>query len=165
MGEPVIIDDGGSTRIKQLKRNDADGRLDDLLIPGNSENAKGVAPFGTLKIVFLDEHGVLGTPISPAFAKGDVVTIRSANLQDVKAELTNAKKLVLSLAAGAANLEPMVHAKQNGDQRRYVISNAGSIQKIDITKNGSTIPDPPVFDATDTTRPESASIYTMVLFT
>ena len=46
MADAVIIDDGGSTRIKQLKGDEADGKMDDL-ISEKTDQAKGT--FATLR--------------------------------------------------------------------------------------------------------------------
>ena len=158
--DAVIIDDGGSTRIKQLKGSGgATGVLDQLMEPGNSDNANGL--FADLRIQFLDRDGKPGTAITDSFPAGlSVVTIQSDNGQTLTATIASGN-LTLKLAASCAGVEPLVHGKQNGNQRRYVVSNAGAIQKVEIKKgSGATTK---LFDTTVASRPESASVYTMIV--
>ena len=68
--------------------------------------------------------------------------------------------LTLKLAAKSTGVEPLVHGKQNANQRRYVVSNAGSIQKVEIKKGTTTTK---LYDTQVNTRPESASVYTMIV--
>jgi len=157
--DAVIIDDGGSTRIKQLKGT-ATGRMDELLEPGNSDNAHGA--FGNLRIQYLDKNGVPGAAIvDPALGSPCTITISSANNQTVIADIGNMSKLTVTLSSGSAGVEPLVHSKQNGPQRRYVVSNAGSIQKVEVKKGAAAATK--IYDILDNTRPESASVYTMIV--
>ena len=160
MADAVIVDDGGSTRIKQLKgAGGATGVMDQLIEPGNSDNAHGA--FGDLRIQFLDKDGKPGTAITDTFPAGlTVVTITSDNGQTLTATVASGN-LTIKLTATCAGVEPLVHGKQNGNQRRYVVSNAGAIQKVEIKKGSSATNK--IFDTTVASRPESASVYTMIV--
>jgi hypothetical protein len=156
MADAVIIDDGGSTRIKQLKGGEADGILDDL-ISEKTDQAKGT--FGSLRIVFFDADGEKHGPIDRVLDKNDSFVIQSGNSQKISGQLNGAKKLSLQLEATVADLDPLVDAKQHKTQRRYVVSNAGPIQKIDVTITGATAT---IFDAL-TDPDHKKSVYTMVV--
>jgi hypothetical protein len=156
MGAPVIFDDGGSTRIKQLKRGTATGVMDALLSPGHSDNADG--SFTKLKIRYLNEDGDPSQPISQNLNPNDQVVIHSDNLQKVTGDITAGGNLLITLSSSTAGLDPLVHAKQNGDQRRYVVSNAGAIKKVEHKRGGTTTV---LFDAS--TSPHSDSVYTTVV--
>lgn len=158
--DAVIIDDGGSTRIKQLKgAGGATGEMDQLMQPGNSDNATGA--FSDLRIQFLDNDGKPGTAITDTFPAGlTVVTITSDNGQTLTATVASGN-LTLKLIATCAGVEPLVHGKQNGTQRRYVVSNAGAIKKVEIKKGSSATNK--IYDTTVASRPESASVYTMIV--
>jgi hypothetical protein len=161
MADAVIIDDGGSTRIKQLRGNGgATGHLDQLMEPGNSDNAHGA--FTELRIQFLDADGEPGEAITDSLDNNGltVVTIQSDNGQNVTATVAGGG-LTLKLAATSQGVQPLVHGKQNGNQRRYVVSNAGAIQKVTIKKgnNAATL----IYDTQDDDEPEAASVYTMIV--
>ena len=162
MADAVIIDDGGSTRIKQLKSSGATGDMDQLMEPGNSDNARG--SFTDLRIQFLDQDGKPGTPFTHTFSTTGLttVTISSENEQTLTAKVAGGG-LTLSLKANSPGVEPLVHGKQNGPQRRYVVSNAGAIQKVELkvgTAAATTI-----YNTQVATRPESKSVYTMIVLT
>ena len=105
MADAVIIDDGGSTRIKQLKGDDADGKMDDL-ISEKTDQAKG--KFDSLRIVFFDADGVAHGPIDKVLNANDTFVIQSGNLQKTVGLLNGAKKLSLSLESGSPDLESIV---------------------------------------------------------
>ena len=65
MGEPVIIDDGGSTGVNDIKGPTATGKLDALL-----DNLKDTAtgPFRKLTISCIDATGAAGPPIGATAA-------------------------------------------------------------------------------------------------
>jgi hypothetical protein len=157
MAEAVIFDDGGSTRIKQLKRGTTTGLMDNLLqSPNHNDNADGT--FSKIKIRYLDDDGEPDPPISKNLNPNDVIVIHSGNLQQAKLDLTGSSNLFITLSSPVAGLEPLVHAKQNGDQRRYVVSNAGAITKVEHTRGTTTTV---LFDIT--TAPHNNSVYTTVL--
>lgn len=157
MADTVIIDDGGSTRIKQLKRGTTTGLMDNLLqSPNHNDNADGT--FTKIKIRYLDEDGETDPPITKTLNPNDVIVITSGNLQEAKLDLTGSSNLFITLSSPVAGLEPLVHAKQNGDQRRYVVSNAGAITKVEHKRGTTTTV---LFDIT--TSPHDKSVYTTVV--
>jgi hypothetical protein len=162
MADAVIIDDGGSTRIKQLKGSGgATGDMDQLMEPGNSDNARG--SFTDLRIQYLDKDGTPGTAITDSLTATTgltTVTISSENEQTLTATVAGGG-LTLKLTANSAGVEPLVHGKQNGIQRRYVVANAGAIQKVEIKKGTTTTL---LYDTQATPpRPEAAAVYTMIV--
>ena len=156
MADAVIIDDGGSTRIKQLKGAQADGNMDDL-IAEKTDQAKGT--FDSLRIVFFDADGEKHGPIDRALAPNDSFVGNSGNSQKITGQLNGAKKLSLSLESSAADVEPLVDAKQAKHQRRYIVANAGTIQTVSVTLASVTTT---IFDALNDPD-HKKSVYTMVV--
>jgi len=150
--DAVIIDDGGSTRIKQLKGNVGDGKMDDL-ISEKTDQAKG--KFKSLRIVFFDSDGVAHGPIDRNLNANDRFEIQSGNQQKIVGLMNGAKKLSLSLESGCTDLDPLVDAKQHKQQRRYIVSNAGPI--LTVSLNNATL-----FDAENNAE-HGSSVYTMVV--
>jgi len=161
MPDPVIIDDGGSTRIKQLKSPATTGRMDDLLevdtvaVPPQSTDF-ALGPFTQISLICISSAGVIATPLpNPAGATvplpiplliGEGFTAFSDNGQRIDGTVVNrvgqqtggrpgtATDLQITIRSLAAN-RPIVEAKHAG-QRRYVVSNAGPIQRLVIRKTG-----------------------------
>ena len=161
--DAVIIDDGGSTRIKQLK-GVATGHMDDFL---DKKKGHPDGDFSNLRIVALKADGTTLLTRNKAMQKSDSFTITSVNAQLVLCEMeNNGKTIHLSLdaepAVKALGVEPMVEAKQHGQQRRYIVSNSGPIKKIEFTDDsaGTTTT---LFDIT--ASPDKDSVYTMVILT
>jgi hypothetical protein len=151
--DAVIIDDGGSTRVKQIKGAIADGKLDDL-ISDKTDQAKG--KFKKLRIVFFDGDGEPHGPIDQDLNPNDRFEIQSGNGQKVVGELSGQRKLSLSLESGCVDVEPLVDAKQHKQQRRYIVSNAGPI--VTVSVNGAA----PIFDFVNIAD-HGTSVYTMVV--
>ncbi len=85
--------------------------------------------FTDLRIQFLDKDGTPGTAITDTFPVGlTVVTLHSENGQKLTGMVAGGG-LTLKLDSTVAGVQPLVHGKQNGVQRRYVVSNAGAIRK------------------------------------
>jgi hypothetical protein len=164
MADAVIIDDGGSTRIKQLKSATASGKMDDFL---DKKKGHPDGDFSNIRIVALKGDGTTLLTRNEPMNKSDSFTIESVNAQLVLCEMeNNGKTIHLSLdalpAVKALGVEPMVEAKDHG-QRRYVVSNSGPITKVDFKDDsaGGTIKN--LFDIT--ASPDKDSIYTMVILT
>ena len=178
MPDPVIIDDGGSTRIKQLKSAATSGRMDDLLevdpaaVPPQSTDF-ALGPFTQISILCISTAGVV---ITPAPNPGGAVlplpihlvinegfTAFSDNSQRIDCTIVNrvgqqtggkpgtATDMQITVRSLAGN-RPVVEAKHAG-QRRYVVSNAGPIQKLVVRKPGP--------DETFDVPPNTA--YTMII--
>ncbi len=164
MADAVIIDDGGSTRIKQLPSVTTSGKMDDFL---DKKKGHPDGDFSNIRIVALKKDGSTALTRNEAMNKSDSFTITSVNAQLVLCEMeNNGKTIHLTLdvepAVKALGVEPMVEGKQHGVQRRYTVSNSGPIKKIEFTDDsaGTT---KTLFDIT--ASPDDESVYTMVILT
>ena len=166
MASPVIFDDGGSTRIKQLVPTGAVpagvGRLDDLLEvvapAGGSAQSEADAPgdFSKISVTCLNDAGAptslldgAGNPVPAGtfpipLAPGHTFEIFSGKHRTRGKLLSNPGgtgvvgcRITL---VGTGGVEPNVEArntrKQNKQQRRYVISNAPSIDRVEVNAAG-----------------------------
>ena len=154
MADAVIIDDGGSTRIKQLKGNAANGKLDELLDQAK-DFAKG--PFSQLRIACIDARGVSGPPeLNGAPAPAGTFPVAMGNNHTYKLHSGNHRvegRIVNRAAAnppgsvadcqitvsGINGIDPVIEARHNNGQRRYIVSNAPSIDKIDVNAAGAAV--------------------------
>ena len=160
MAEPVIVDDGGSTRIKQIKNTNMDDLLSNrgALADGRFERPQnpGVAAC-TLTVVHIEQDGTTNTVGPVNLAADSVVEIISANDQKLSVTLTRARRLNLDLTSSRdGGSDPIVEARHHGNQRRYIVSNAGPITEIWHTPDGGQRT--PVF------QPGEDTIYTMAHF-
>jgi hypothetical protein len=158
MADQVIIDDGGSTRIKQLVTVAGNGHMDSLLEvtdPGGgaSPHSDASAPgaFTSITIVFLDPTGAATVATGAAIPVGPnhTFTIFSDNNQRVDGRIVAAAGPTPDNCAltvkGIAGTKPIVEAKHSGIQRRYVIANAGPINRVTVNGVGApqNFPTPP----------------------
>jgi hypothetical protein len=137
MADAVIFDDGGSTRIKQLRR-----KLDDLL-----DNSKDFArgPFSKLRISCVDENGVSGAPTGAgtfpiAMSLNDTFKIFSGDhrLEGRIVDRTpggTATDCQITVS-GINSIDPIIEARHSKGQRRYIVSNAPAIAKIEVNAAG-----------------------------
>lgn len=168
---PVIFDDGGSTRIKQLKDS---VNMDGLLGTPVGQNIvcqdKADGPF-------VDVHGNFKCHMTIRFHQGDgnqnvlppggggvaagmdllqndsvVITSQNGQIATVTFDATNL--LTIQLTTPDPDVVPLVEAKQYLKQRRYVVVNAGPIQTVAIVRAQVTTG---IFDLN-----ANPSIYTMV---
>ena len=154
MSRPVIFDDGGSLRIREMQDlvfMDDLMRLSAAPVASNQTFVTGGVFQCTLTVRYLDEDGVLtvvpsvGTPpiYGLALASGDTVTIKSL----IRSAVVAFKNNVLNV-----NVSTTANASQEDVRRRYVVAHFGRIIKV-IHSNGT------VFDLTGIARS-----YTMVHF-
>jgi hypothetical protein len=159
MSDPVLFDDGGSTRIKQLRGPSATGRLDDLLevtLVGGQAQSKdfAIGPFARITISCVNAAGASGPPNlgSAAAAAGTFPIAMALNhtfeihsgKHRVHGRIVNrsARPAPATVAdcevtvKGTAGIDPIVEAKHNDKQRRYVISNAPYIDRVDVNAAG-----------------------------
>src|SRR3954453_2102789 len=131
---PVIFDDGGSTRIKQIKDNETmDHLLDDLKAQADGSFKDGAGNFKcTMKVRYHENDGDQHTPVGmTALARADEVKIVSENQQVVKVTFEDVTfKMNIELSSAVAGVAPIVEAKQTGKQRRYIVTNAGPIATV-----------------------------------
>jgi hypothetical protein len=141
MPEPVIIDDGGSTRIKQVKQN-AMGVMDSLLdvnsMPGTnrmkSEHTLTGEVFSRILIVYQDGEGNPKSFLINAF---DTILISSQFGQNVQVTKNNNGEITVTVFSDV--IEPMMEARQHKNRRRYLVSNSGPIETVRI--DGSVVYD------------------------
>jgi hypothetical protein len=158
MADAVIVDDGGSTRIKRLMSNgigEMDSLLDvdDLTTPTGSRGSTHDInkAFNDAVIGCQDDTGaVTGVPISTF----NTIEIASQLDQSVFITKTTTK---LSITVFSNVSDPIVEAKQHKKKRRYVVANSGPILTVKV--NGTKI-----YDVADspTGRPV---IYTSLVIT
>jgi hypothetical protein len=169
--DPVIVDDGGSTRIKHVRSSASDvGAMESLVNvqPGgggaqssHTFSGASVGGFTRMQVVYLDQASGNATPTTRTLAPGDKVEIVSGAMK-VTLDVGSTSS-TLTVFGPTAN-EPVVESKQakvkaggTRRQRRYVVSNAPPIDTVTHTSGGtSTV----VFDSSTVT-----SVYTMVHFT
>jgi hypothetical protein len=164
MADAVIIDDGGSTRIKRQLPGNGIGQMDSLLdVNDLAGGARGsthdvVDSFTNVLIVCQDKTGKPFS-LSMALAAGIIVEVSSALNQRVTA-VSDGARLTLTILSNVS--DPIVEAKQHKKKRRYVVSNSGPIETVSVggavvydVRAGGSIPAGAV-------RP---IIYTSVVFT
>ena len=141
MAEAIIIDDGGSTRIKKVKTAGGTGKLNDL-IDVHTDVATG--PFQELTITCIDETGApklpggaTGTtfPLNLGGTGGTFKVISGDHI--VEATIINGTDCLLSVK-GQNGADPLIEGKHAKGQHRYVVSNAPPIDKIEVKLAGST---------------------------
>jgi hypothetical protein len=156
MGEPVIIDDGGSTRIKQIKGPTATGKLDALL-----DNLKDTAtgPFRKLTISCIDATGAAGPPTGATAATFPINMVNNDTFKIYSGDHRVEGRLVAGddcdiTVSGVNNTEPIIEARQSkGKGRRYIVSNSPTIDKVEVNAVG------PV----QTFTVPAGTVYTMVI--
>ena len=174
---PIVIDCGGSTRLKRilpaggygdmatlLDVHDLDPAAPGAILAGTGPlppNATGSqfrvpGPFVNMSLMFQDASGtpfILGIPLPDSFAI-------SSNLdQNVRGDFAprggGGVDLILTVYSTVA--DPLVEAKQHRHghakkgRRRYVVANAGAIQTVLVNDAP-----PPIFDATNSGGPPPA---------
>ena len=148
MAQPVLIDDGGSTRIKQLKGGGVSGKLDNLIeVDTSSSPAKSMdvarGAFSQVQIMCMDSVGAVtsltGAPIG--MAENDTFKVHSGNhrlegrVVDRSGGGGTATDCQITIS-GVGGTEPIVEARHNNGQRRYIISNAPPINKVEVNAAG-----------------------------
>ena len=132
MADAVIVDDGGSTRIKRMMNGNAVGAMDSLLdvdnLPDGTRGSdhKITDSFSHLLIVVQDK---LGKPFEIKDSSFTSVTISSGLAQEISA-VKNSTSMTLTIFSGVS--DPIVESKQHNKKRRYVVSNSGPIEKITV---------------------------------
>jgi hypothetical protein len=134
MPRPVILDDGGSTRIKLF-----DGRLDDLLDVSKTTGkpyqsfATAIGPLYQIKVVCIDKSGTATQPEDNGFPipmpTDSTFEIQSGHHRVAGKIVSGNCEITVK---GADDIEPIVEARQSKGQRRYIISNAPAIDRIII---------------------------------
>lgn len=148
MSEPVIFDDGGSTRIKRVLPGNGVGEMDSLL---NVDDLSGGARGSTHKVndtftqVLIVCQDKTGQAFSSTHALSGAVEVISGLNQQVSARMVSGDLL---LTISSSTSDPIVEAKQHKKKRRYVVSNSGPIEEVringtkvyDTRQNGTLLP-------------------------
>ena len=159
--DPVIIDDGGSTRLRYLLATGV-GAMESLLAVGplpDGSPAPGMqgsqhtftrvehSLFTDLKIVYINPDTATPTAIqvaggetgnSPPLAPGDNIVIVSGTLtvqMDIDSPLGSGNSVITSFGSQTSG-QPLVVAKQQKKRRHYVIAAAAAVESVTVTLNG-----------------------------
>jgi len=147
MADTVIIDDGGSTRIKKVTTTTAVGAMDSLLdVDDRGDGTTGsdhtiTDSYSHLRIVIQDKIGKAFEITDASFTN---VVISSGLAQEITVDKNTTS---LTLSVFSATSDPIVESKQHKRKRRYVVSNSGPIEKIlvdgtivfNVRKNETTV--------------------------
>ena len=144
--DPIQADDGGSTRIKLHLRSGNFGEMDGLLnsktlnalgkpydglVCGRSKVNQRVAPYGNVRVTYLDS---LGKPFSFTLAFVEL-EIMSGD-QRIHMEVLAAPPSDVGdvhITTYSVGCPQIVDVKQHKKRRRYVIANAPPIDQIFVT--------------------------------
>jgi hypothetical protein len=177
MADPIIVDCGGSTRIKRIMAGGGFGDMRSLLdvadlttliagtgpLPPGSSGSQHLAagPFANMSIMFQDSAGVpfvipVAAPLPPSFL---LVSNGGHNVRGDLLGVAGGFNLILTVFSTIS--DPLVEAKQDRNdhakmgRRRYVVNNAGPIKTVYL--NVPTLPPAnPVFDTSGVTGPPPA---------
>jgi hypothetical protein len=148
MANPIIIDDGGSTRIIKKLNEDGRGAMNTLFNLHEGVNRKGLPSIGSstvagtgymhIRCVSLDQNGECIPLVNGDLVVGDKVKIESGNEQSVSAAIAEDGKLTISIDGPPCN-PPVIEAKQVNGKRLYIVSNAGAIEHIEGTVHGTDV--------------------------
>jgi hypothetical protein len=172
MSDPIVVDCGGSTRIKRILSGGGFGDMRSLLdvadltalIPGTGPLPAGASgsqhlaagPFANMSIVFQDSAGVpFVVPVAPFPQSFLLVSNGGHNVRgDLLPRLGGGFDLLLTVFSTIS--DPLVEAKQDRNdharlgRRRYVVNNAGPIKTVYL--NVPALPPVnPVFDTSNVT--------------
>jgi hypothetical protein len=132
MADAVIVDDGGSTRIKRVMTGSAVGAMDSLLDVDDLGNGTRGSDhtindtFSKLLIVIQDKFG---KPFQINDSSFTMVEVSSGLSQEIVADKSSGS---LTVTVFSATTDPIVESKQHKKKRRYVVSNSGPIEKIAV---------------------------------
>lgn len=139
MANPVIFDDGGSTRIKLLLNGGGAGAMDGLLDVNSATNQATEVIHKNYKTIQVSAIDDTGEPValleSTDLTNGDSFQITSDNGQTVTGTIGVGGHLTITVAGTAGN-PPMMEAKQFKKRRRYIIANAGAILNVSGAASG-----------------------------
>ncbi len=170
MGSGLVIDDGGSTRVKWMKQGaklQIVGEMEGLMNvqrPKGKGLAKGKSTHDILDSAYNQVQVVhIYKGMSPnEITRSNFKCVRiSSHLgQSVEIQKTGTG---LNVSLSGDLVEPVVEARQHDRKRRYIVSNSGQIEKIEVidaTGYAET-----VFDITTIPSIKDQPIYTSVILT
>jgi hypothetical protein len=137
MGAGVIIDDGGSTRIKWMmldSDSEITGKMRDIMtvrgVEGKGKSTQVITDdrYTQIRIVWMDKYG--NPNMNDAkFLDKSILRISSHLGQNVEVINTGAG---LNISLNGDLVEPVVEARQQSMQRRYIVTNSGHIKKVTV---------------------------------
>lgn len=141
MAEAIIVDDGGSTRIKQVKSSGATGKLNDLI---DVQKDVATGPLTKITITCIDETGTLKLPGGATGSTfplnlggaGGTFTVFSGDHR-VEGLIVTGDDCLIAVK-GVNGAAPLIEGKHAKGQHRYVVSNAPPIDKVEVKVAGST---------------------------
>jgi hypothetical protein len=142
MGRPVMVDDGGSIRIKlALEDPDSAGVMDSLFDVENHQsehnrNSPKNDAYSEVLLFYLDVNGDL-VPATPAAVPFESIKIFGDSNMEVEVS-KNPPGTKLKIKLIGDGLDPAIESKQHKNKRSYVVSNAGRIEKVAVTVGGGT---------------------------
>ncbi|HKE27112.1 MAG TPA: hypothetical protein VKB88_32380 [Bryobacteraceae bacterium] len=176
MSDPIVVDCGGSTRIKRILANGGFGDMGSLMdvkdltppliagtgpLPAGSSGSQHQAagPFTNMSIVFQDSAGVpFMVPVAPLPPSFLVMSNGGQNVRgDLLPRLGGGFDLILTVFSTSS--DPLVEAKQDRmdhakmGRRRYIVNNAGPIKTVYLNVSALPPVNPPVFDTSNVTGP------------
>ena len=139
MATPVIIDDGGSTRIRLV----TDGRVTEFPLLHVSKHGESPwqatqtlpGPYDRIKGLSIGHHGDETPVVDRPLIDGDNVTIASDHDQLVTATI-DGKGQCKIVVKGSVDNPPLIEVERVNGEVCYAVSNAGRIQTIDGVANG-----------------------------
>jgi hypothetical protein len=142
MANPIIVDCGGSTRIKRLEPNGY-GDLNTLLDvdpnlnPPSATKVLNNKTFTQVAVAFIDSDGTATQDHKSQVIANDNFTITSVNGQSVVLQINGTNTSLTITVKGQQGNPPLMEAKHFNKKRRYVCINAGGITSIMGTANGA----------------------------
>jgi hypothetical protein len=168
MAEAIIVDDGGSTRIKRVMHGQAVGAMDSLLdvddLPDGTRGSGHTVndSYTKLLIVIQDKDGKPFEINVPSFT---TVTISSGLSQEIRLDKSSS---AVKITVFSSTSDPIVESKQHNKKRRYVVSNSGPIEKIVVgtaVKFNIRKGEPQVLPSTTSGTATPPIVYTSVVLT
>src|SRR4030095_4662195 len=167
MSEPIVIDDGGSTRIKKLpgategSLSELDGLLNVVASVHERARSSAVArssgdqDYSAIRIAFVDSKGRAFDLFDGPRAFSRDFQIVSGNYNVLGELVPNSRTDVGLTVDGPGGCPPLVEAKQQSGRRRYIVTNAPPIAQVFV--DGDL-----VYSANDLPRGIGPAIYTSV---
>jgi hypothetical protein len=156
-GDPIVIDDGGSTRIKKLRNREVGssvGAMNDLLTviasvgppAGNKAGSHDTAEardssYGErIEVTYIDSDGKAHSAAGFPLAFRDF-TVDCGQHFHVDGDLirnpgSGFDDLRITVSGDGPGGPPIVDAKQHDRQRRYIVTNTASITKVTVRPAG-----------------------------
>lgn len=139
MARPIIVDDGGSVRIKlALQDSTLNGDMESLLDVNNNGHsdhglASGYGIYSEVIIYWIDAVGELKRTNPPVLPCNKVTVTTDTGVQ-VEFKTGPANKISL-------DGRPFLDSKKHGNQRSYTILNGGRINKIEVQPGNMRVED------------------------